>query len=75
MDYFKSDGKFIYPEQYTEFYIPKYYFENKFSEDTIQKRLLYGLKALWIYSVSKTYVSILVQILPGSFGNLETSEP
>lgn len=36
MDYFRSDGKFIYLEaEYAEFYIPKYYFEDtgKFAED------------------------------------------
>lgn len=36
MNYFRSDGKFIYLDaEYAEFYIPKYYFEdtNKFAED------------------------------------------
>lgn len=36
MEYFKSDGKFIYLEaEYAEFYIPKYYFDDtgKFAED------------------------------------------
>ncbi len=50
MDYFKSDGKFIYPEQYTEFYIPKYYFENKFSEDLGEFIRTFGLLNVGFFS-------------------------
>ena len=34
MDYFRSDGQFIYLNKpYAEFYIPQSYFESKFAED------------------------------------------
>ena len=60
MDYFKSDGKFIYPEQYTEFYIPKYYFENKFSEDLGEFIRTFGLLNVGFFSNGnlKSYLNI-----------------
>ena len=50
MEYFKSDNKFIYPEQYTEFYIPKSYFENKFAEDLGEIIRTFGLLNVGIFS-------------------------
>ena len=44
MDFFRSDGKFIYLEKpYAEFYIPQSYFENKFAEDQGSEVKVMGL--------------------------------
>ena len=54
MNYFKSDGKFIYCEaQYIEFYLPKYYFDEKFATDLGEMIRAIGIMNVGIFSNGK----------------------
>ena len=54
MEYFKSDGKFIYLDyQHAEFYIPKSYFENRFAEDLGNKINAFGIFEIGFFKDGK----------------------
>ena len=54
MNYFRTDGKYIYCDtQYIEFYIPNYYFEDKFANDLGDNIQTLGVMSVGIFTNGK----------------------